>query len=52
MVERFRAELGQEMKVIGTGGLASIIAEETKAIEILAPWLTLDGLRLVWEMNR
>lgn len=51
MVERFRAELGQEMKVIGTGGLASTIAEETKAIEILAPWLTLDGLRLVWEMN-
>jgi type III pantothenate kinase len=52
MVERFRAELGQEMKVIGTGGLALLIAEETKAIEILAPWLTLDGLRLVWEMNR
>jgi type III pantothenate kinase len=52
MVERFRAELGQGMKVIGTGGLAPIIAEETKAIEILAPWLTLDGLRLVWEMNR
>jgi type III pantothenate kinase len=52
MVERFRAELGQEMKVIGTGGLAPIIAEETKAIEILAPWLTLEGLRLVWELNR
>ena len=52
MVERFREELGQEMKVIGTGGLAPIIAEETKAIEILAPWLTLDGLRIVWEMNR
>ena len=51
MVERFRAELGQEMKVIGTGGLAPLIAEETKAIEILAPWLTLDGLRLVWELN-
>ncbi|HUS85192.1 MAG TPA: type III pantothenate kinase, partial [Anaerolineales bacterium] len=51
MVERFRAELGKEMKVIGTGGLASVIAEETKAIEILAPWLTLDGLRLVWDMN-
>ena len=52
MVDRFRTELGQEMKVIGTGGLAPTIAEETKAIEILAPWLTLDGLRLVWEMNR
>ena len=52
MVARFREELGQEMKVIGTGGLAELIAEETDAIEILAPWLTLDGLRLVWEMNQ
>jgi type III pantothenate kinase len=52
MVERFRAELGPEMKVIGTGGLAEIIAAETEVIQIIAPWLTLDGLRLVWEMNR
>jgi type III pantothenate kinase len=52
MVARFRQELGQEMKVIGTGGLAGFIAEETDAIEILAPWLTLDGLRILWEMNK
>ena len=52
MVVRFRQELGKAMKVIGTGGLAGLIAQETDAIEILAPWLTLDGLRMVWEMNR
>jgi len=52
MVARFRAELGPKMKVIGTGGLAEIIAQETKVIEIIAPWLTLEGLRLVWELNR
>ncbi len=52
MVARFRQELGPEMKVIGTGGLAEIIARETEAIQILAPWLTLDGLRLIWQMNR
>ncbi len=52
MVARFRAELGSEMKVIGTGGLAEIIARETEVIQILAPWLTLDGLRLVWELNK
>lgn len=52
MVERFRQELGEDMKVIGTGGLAGLIAEETDAIEILAPWLTLDGLRLLWQMNQ
>jgi type III pantothenate kinase len=52
MVARFRAELGPEMKVIGTGGLAELIARETHAIDILAPWLTLDGLRIIYELNR
>jgi type III pantothenate kinase len=52
MVARFRSELGGEMKVIATGGLAEIIAQETKIINILAPWLTLDGLRIIWELNR
>ncbi|MGD8625684.1 MAG: type III pantothenate kinase [Anaerolineae bacterium] len=52
MVARFRQELGEGMRVIGTGGLAEIVAEETPVLEILAPWLTLDGLRMVYEMNR
>jgi type III pantothenate kinase len=51
MVERFRAELGSEMKTIATGGLADIIARETQVLQIIAPWLTLDGLRIIWEMN-
>ncbi len=52
MVDRFRRELGGQAKVIGTGGLAELIARETPVIEILAPWLTLDGLRMIYEMNR
>ncbi len=52
MVARFRQELGPEMKVIGTGGEVDLIARETKVIEILAPWLTLDGLRMIYEMNQ
>ena len=52
MVARFRTELGPNMKVIATGGLAEIIAAETPVIEIIAPWLTLDGLRIIWELNR
>jgi type III pantothenate kinase len=52
MVTRFRAELGARMKVIATGGLAEIVARETQMIEIIAPWLTLDGLRIVWELNQ
>jgi type III pantothenate kinase len=52
MVVRFRAELGPEMKVIATGGLAELIAEETKVLQIVAPWLTLEGLRIIWHLNR
>jgi type III pantothenate kinase len=52
MVARFREELGKELKVIGTGGEVDLVARETRAIEILAPWLTLDGLRMIYEMNR
>jgi type III pantothenate kinase len=51
MVARFRSELGNDMKVIATGGLAEVIAEETSIIQIIAPWLTLDGLRLIWGLN-
>jgi type III pantothenate kinase len=52
MVERFRRELGDTMKVIATGGLAEIISRETGVIDVLAPWLTLDGLRIIWQLNR
>ncbi|MCC7118639.1 MAG: type III pantothenate kinase [Anaerolineales bacterium] len=52
MVARFRSELGSEMKVIATGGLSETIAKETNVIQIIAPWLTLDGLRIIWELNQ
>jgi type III pantothenate kinase len=52
MVARFRAELGPEMLVIATGGLAPLIAAETDAIEVVDPWLTLHGLRIIYELNR
>jgi len=52
MVARFRSELGSKMKVIATGGLAEIIAKETEVIDIISPWLTLDGLRIIWELNQ
>ncbi len=52
MVERFRKELGPEMKVVATGGLAEVVARETPVIQHIAPWLTLDGMRLIWELNQ
>ena len=52
MVQRFRARLGPDMKVLATGGLAEIIASETQVIDQIVPWLTLDGLRILWQLNR
>jgi len=51
MAARFRHVLGEDMKVIGTGGLVSLITAQTDCIDIEAPWLTLDGLRILWAMN-
>ena len=52
MIERIREELGADAKVIATGGLARRIAEESKGIGQVAPFLTLDGLRILFEKNR
>ncbi len=49
MVKRFRRELGDDMKVIATGGLAELISKETDIIQHVAPWLTLDGLKLIYD---
>jgi type III pantothenate kinase len=52
MVTRFQRELGGEVHVVATGDLADLIARETNVIQIIAPWLTLEGLRWVYEMNK
>jgi len=52
LVARFRRELGDEMKVIATGGLADAVARETSVIQYVDPWLTLEGLRIVYLLNR
>ena len=52
MVARFKAELGPETCVIATGGLAGMIARETDVIDVVDPWLTLHGLRIIYELNR
>lgn len=51
IVARMRTELGGEVKVIATGGLAEIIAEETSAIDALEPDLTLLGLQMMHRLN-
>jgi type III pantothenate kinase len=52
MVARYKRELGTDMKVVATGGLAKILSAETDTIDFVDSWLTMTGLRLIWEMNQ
>jgi type III pantothenate kinase len=52
IVRRMKKELGEDTKVIATGGLARLIAQESSVIERVEPLLTLTGLRLIYERNR
>ena len=52
MVDRFRAELGENTRVIATGGLAELIHKESRTIEVVDQLVTLDGLRLLFERNK
>jgi type III pantothenate kinase len=52
IVDAIRSELGVEAKAVATGGLADLIAPHSRTVSEVVPFLTLDGLRLVWEKNR
>ena len=51
IVSRIQRELGAKAKVIATGGYSDLLANETKVIEIVDPYLTLVGLRIIHERN-
>lgn len=51
LVGKIKKEMGGEPYVVATGGLAETIAVHTRSIKEINPMLTLEGLRLVYEMN-
>ena len=51
MIRRFKAEVGDDAFVIGTGGWAQLLSGLTRAFDCLDENLTLTGLRLIYEMN-
>jgi type III pantothenate kinase len=51
IVKRVRGEVGETAPVIATGGLAELIAPHAETIDTVDPFLTLEGLRLVWGRN-
>jgi len=52
IVGRMKKELAQQPMVIATGGLAPSIAASTRCIDKVDPFLTLDGLRILYDRNR
>lgn len=53
IVKRMKQELGEGIiKVIATGGIANLIADNTETIDVVDDLLTLEGLRIIYERNR
>ncbi len=52
IVQKMKREIGDNAKVIATGGWSSVIKQEAESIDKVDPYLTLEGLRLIYEKKK
>ncbi|MGV8073975.1 MAG: type III pantothenate kinase [Syntrophobacteraceae bacterium] len=52
IITRMKREVNTDLKVVATGGLAPLIASECTVLEVVDDYLTLKGLRIIFERNR
>lgn len=52
LIQQIKKETKENGTVIATGGLSGLIASETRAIDKVHPHLTLEGLRIIYDLNR
>jgi type III pantothenate kinase len=52
IVRRLKAEMGGDVKVIATGGLSSTISQAAETVDLVDSMLTLDGLKILYELNK
>ncbi|NIQ02196.1 MAG: type III pantothenate kinase, partial [Nitrospinaceae bacterium] len=52
LVGKIKAEIGQKSRVVATGGIVDWIASQARSIDTIDPFLTLDGLRIIYSKNK
>ncbi|WP_415963714.1 type III pantothenate kinase, partial [Acidaminococcus fermentans] len=52
LISRMKKELGGQAFVVATGGFGKLMASESDQVDVVEPFLTLEGLRILHEMNR
>ena len=51
ILRKMKAEIGGKATVVATGGLADVIAQQTKTIDVIDSLLTLEGLQIIYQKN-